>query len=120
MATTFTWEVTGIKRVLADGGVLQASFTVKGRDSKDGKEFEVGKNFSTVFDKYDASSSDFIQYKDLKSEKVFEWIYALNNKDSIEKSIEENLKEQMTPATLTESPPWVEETKEEEEVKEDE
>ena len=88
MATTFTWEITGIKRVLADGGVLQAAFVCKAKDSKDGEEFETVKRFSTVFDKYDASSSDFIQYKDLKPEKVFEWIYALNNKDAIEKATE--------------------------------
>ena len=115
MATTFTWEITGIKRVLADGGVLQAAFNCKAKDSKDGEEFETVKRFSTVFDKYDASSSDFIQYKDLKPEKVFEWIYALNNKDVMEKAAEENLKERMTPATLTESPPWVEESDAEEE-----
>ena len=114
MATTFTWEILGIKRVLADGGVLQASFTLKAKDSKDGQDFEVRKKFSTVFDKYDASSSDFIQYKDLKPEKVFEWIYALNNKDAIEKATEEFLKKLMTPTTLTESPPWVEEAKEDE------
>ena len=115
MATTFTWEITGIKRVLADGGVLQAAFVCKAKDSKDGEEFETVKRFSTVFDKYDASSSDFIQYKDLKPEKVFEWIYALNNKDSIEKATEEFLKKLMTPTTLTESPPWVEKSDAEEE-----
>ena len=46
MATTFTWEILGIKRVLADGGVLQASFTLKAKDSKDGQDFEVRKKFS--------------------------------------------------------------------------
>ena len=59
MATIFTWEITGIKRVLADGGVLQAAFVCKAKDSKDSKQE----------DKDNVVDADFEDVKDVKEDK---------------------------------------------------
>ena len=76
MAITTTWSVNNMTRVDADGGVilvywqlLAASDAGGGETATDGgkQRFE-----------YDASSSDFIKYDDLKESDVLGWIYEAN------------------------------------------
>mgnify|MGYP004453846685 CR=1 FL=1 len=76
MAINTTWSVTDMTRVDADGGVIKVYWTCTALSDGSGSEMaqESGKNIFT----YDASSSDFIAYADLKESDVLGWIYDAN------------------------------------------
>jgi len=76
MAINTTWSVTDMTRVDADGGVIKVYWTCIAESDAGGGESatEGGKNIFT----YDASSSDFIAYADLKESDVLGWIYDAN------------------------------------------
>ena len=86
MAITTTWSVDNMTRVDADGGVIKVYWTCTASAPATGGEKplsngsggemaqEGGKNTFT----YDASSSDFIAYADLKESDVLGWIWEAN------------------------------------------
>ena len=83
MAITTTWSVNNMTHVDADGGVILAYWSLvaasdEAYDESTGKGGETategGKNSFT----YDASSSGFIKYDDLKESDVLGWIYEAN------------------------------------------
>ena len=86
MAINITWSVDNMTRVDADGGVIKVYWTCTASAPVTGGEAplsdvsggemaqESGKNIFT----YDASSSDFIAYADLKESDVLGWIYDAN------------------------------------------
>ena len=76
MAINTTWSVTSMTHVNADGGVIKVYWTCTAlSDGSDGEMAQQnGKNTFT----YDASSSDFIAYADLKESDVLGWIYEAN------------------------------------------
>ena len=76
MAINTTWLVDNMTRVDADGGVILAYWSLTAASDAGGGEMaqESGKNTFT----YDASSSDFIAYADLKESDVLGWIYEAN------------------------------------------
>ena len=72
MAITTTWSVSNMTRVDADGGVILAYWSlVAANDSGDETATEGGKQRF----EYNASSSDFIAYADLKESDVLGWIW---------------------------------------------
>ena len=73
MAITTTWSVSNMTRVDADGGVVLAYWSLLAASDAGGGETatEGGK---ARFE-YDASSSDFIAYADLKETDVLGWIW---------------------------------------------
>ena len=75
MAITTTWSVNDMTHVDSDGGVIVARWTLIAENDS-GIEYakELGKQKFT----YDASSSGFIAYKDLKESDVLGWIYDAN------------------------------------------
>ena len=76
MAINTTWSVENMTRMDADGGVIKVYWTCIAESDAGGGESatEGGKNIFT----YDASSSDFIAYADLKESDVLGWIYDAN------------------------------------------
>tara|TARA_R100000315_G_scaffold9536_1_gene3059 strand:+ start:114 stop:476 length:363 start_codon:yes stop_codon:yes gene_type:complete len=76
MAINTTWSVGNLTRIDADGGVIQAVWSLVAASDGEGGEIaqEGGKNRFT----YDASSSDYIAYADLKESDVLGWIYDQN------------------------------------------
>jgi len=76
MAINTTWSVGNLTRIDADGGVIQAVWSlVAVSDGEDGETAtEGGKNRFT----YDASSSDYIAYASLKESDVLGWIWEAN------------------------------------------
>ena len=76
MAINTTWSVDNMTRVDADGGGIKAYWTCTALSDGEGGEIaqENGENIFT----YDASSSDFIAYADLKESDVLGWIYDAN------------------------------------------
>ena len=76
MAITTTWSVSNMTRVDADGGVILAYWSLVAASDAGGGETatEGGKNRF----EYDASSSGFIKYDDLKESDVLGWIYEAN------------------------------------------
>ena len=76
MAINTTWTVNNMTRVDADGGVILAYWSLVAVSDGEGGESatEGGKNIFT----YDASSSDFIAYADLKESDVLGWIWEAN------------------------------------------
>ena len=76
MAINTTWAVNDMTRVDADGGVILAYWSLVAASDGEGGETatEGGKNRFT----YDASSSGFIAYKDLKESDVLGWIWEAN------------------------------------------
>jgi|TARA_R100000149_G_scaffold62449_1_gene32496 hypothetical protein len=76
MAINTTWTVDNMTRVNADGGVILVYWSLTAASDGEGGEMaqEGGKAHFT----YDASSSDFIAYADLKESDVLGWIYDAN------------------------------------------
>ena len=76
MAINTTWSVQNMTHVDADGGVILAYWSLVAASDAGGGETatEGGKNRFT----YDASSSGFIAYKDLKESDVLGWIWEAN------------------------------------------
>ena len=76
MAINTTWSVNDMTHVDADGGVILAYWSLVAASDAGGGETatEGGKNRFT----YDASSSDYIAYADLKESDVLGWIYDAN------------------------------------------
>ena len=76
MAINTTWSVGNLTRVDADGGVIQAVWSLVAVSDGEGSETatEGGKARFT----YDASSSDYIAYADLKETDVLGWIWEAN------------------------------------------
>jgi len=76
MAINTTWSVGNLTRIDADGGVIQAVWNLVAQSDGEGGEIaqEGGKNRFT----YDASSSDYIAYADLKESDVLGWIWEAN------------------------------------------
>jgi hypothetical protein len=76
MAINTTWTVSNMTHVDADGGVILAYWSLVAASDAGGGESatEGGKNRFT----YDASSSDFIAYADLKESDVLGWIWEAN------------------------------------------
>ena len=78
MAINTTWSVSNMTHVDADGGVILAYWSLVASSDAGGNETatEGGKNRFT----YDASSSDYIAYADLKESDVLGWIWEANKK----------------------------------------
>ena len=76
MAINTTWSVNNMTRIDADGGVILAYWSLVAVSDGEGGESatEGGKNRFT----YDASSSDYIAYADLKESDVLGWIWEAN------------------------------------------
>ena len=76
MAINTTWSVGNLTRIDADGGVIQAVWSlVAVSDGEDGETAtEGGKARFT----YDASDSDYIAYDDLTEADVLGWIWEQN------------------------------------------
>ena len=76
MAINTTWSVSDMTHVDADGGVILAYWSLIAQSDGEGGETatEGGKARFT----YDASSSDFIAYADLKESDVLGWIWEAN------------------------------------------
>jgi len=76
MAITTTWSVNNMTHVDADGGVILVYWSLVAASDGEGQETatEGGKQRF----EYDASSSGFIAYKDLKESDVLGWIYEAN------------------------------------------
>ena len=78
MAITTTWTVNDMTHVEADGGVIVAYWTLLAKNDSGGEYAkQMGKQNFT----YDASSSEFIDYKDLKESDVLGWIWKLAKED---------------------------------------
>ena len=75
MAINTTWSVGNLTRIEADGGVIQAVWSLVAQGDEEGEiAQEGGKNrFS-----YDAYSSGFIAYDSLKESDVLGWIWEAN------------------------------------------
>ena len=76
MAINTTWSVGNLTRIDADGGVIQAVWSLVAVSDGEGGETatEGGKARFT----YDASSSDYIAYDDLTEADVLGWIWEAN------------------------------------------
>lgn len=76
MAINTTWSVNDMTHVDADGGVILANWSLVAVSDGEGGETatEGGKARFT----YDASSSDYIAYADLKESDVLGWIWEAN------------------------------------------
>ena len=76
MAINTTWSVSNMTHVDADGGVIIAYWSLVAQSDGEGGEgaTEGGKARFT----YDASSSDYIAYADLKESDVLGWIWEQN------------------------------------------
>ena len=76
MAINTTWSVNNMTHVDADGGVIKVYWTCNAASDAGGggTATEGGKNRFT----YDASSSDYIAYADLKESDVLGWIWEAN------------------------------------------
>jgi len=76
MAINTTWSVSNMTHVDADGGVIVAYWSLVAASDAEGGESatEGGKARFT----YDASSSDYIAYADLKESDVLGWIWEAN------------------------------------------
>jgi len=76
MAINTTWSVSNMTHVDADGGVILAYWSLVAVSDGEGGETatEGGKARFT----YDASSSDYIAYADLKESDVLGWIWEAN------------------------------------------
>tara|TARA_Y100000356_G_scaffold129785_1_gene131259 strand:- start:54 stop:395 length:342 start_codon:yes stop_codon:yes gene_type:complete len=84
MAINTTWSVGNLTRIDADGGVIQAVWSLVAQGDEEGEiATEGGKARFT----YDASDSDFIAYDDLTEADVLGWIWE-QNKESDETSAE--------------------------------
>ena len=72
MAITTTWTVNDMTHVDSDGGVIVAHWMLIAENDS-GNEYAkaAGKQLFT----YDASSSEFIAYKNLRESDVLGWIY---------------------------------------------
>ena len=73
MAITTTWSVSNMTRVDADGGVILAYWQLVA--ASDGEGSETASEGGKARFEYDASSSDFIPYADLKESDVLGWIW---------------------------------------------
>ncbi len=76
MAITTTWSVSNMTHVDADGGVIIVYWQLLAASDAGGGETatEGGKQRF----EYDASSSGFIKYDDLKESDVLGWVYDAN------------------------------------------
>lgn len=76
MAINTTWSVGNLTRIDADGGVIQAVWSLVAVSDGEGGETatEGGKARFT----YDASDSDYIAYDDLTEADVLGWIWEQN------------------------------------------
>ena len=75
MAINTTWSVGNLTRIEADGGVIQATWSLVAQGDEEGEiAQEGGKNRFT----YDASASGFIPYDSLKESDVLGWIWEAN------------------------------------------
>ena len=73
MAITTTWSVTSMTHMDADGGVIKAYWTCNA--ASDGDPVYTAVEGGKLLCTYDASSSGFIAYDDLKESDVLGWIY---------------------------------------------
>ena len=76
MAITTTWKINNMTHVDSDGGVIIVYWQLLAASDAGGGETatEGGKQRF----EYDASSSDFIKYDDLKESDVLGWVYDAN------------------------------------------
>ena len=75
MAINTTWSVGNLTRIEADGGVIQAVWSLVAQGDEEGEiAQEGGKNRFT----YDASASGFIAYDSLNVSDVLGWIWEAN------------------------------------------
>jgi hypothetical protein len=73
MAITTTWSVGNMTRVDADGGVVLAYWQLLA--ANDAESGETATEGGKQRFEYDASSSDFIPYADLKESDVLGWVW---------------------------------------------
>ena len=76
MAITTTWSVSNMTHVDADGGVIIVYWQLLA--ASDGEGGETATDGGKQRFEYDASSSDFIKYDDLKESDVLGWVYDAN------------------------------------------
>ena len=76
MAITTTWKINNMSHVDADGGVILAYWQLLA--ASDGGGDETASEGGKERFEYDASSSDFIAYADLKETDVLGWIWEAN------------------------------------------
>ena len=87
MSIKTTWSVSNTKRVVADGGVVLANWSLVAANDEAYNE-DTGKGGETAADggknvfTYNASDSGFIKYDDLKESDVLGWIYEANKGSS--------------------------------------
>ena len=83
MAITTTWAVSNMTHVDADGGVILVYWSLlaandEAYDESTGKGGETATEAGKQRFTYDASSSGFIKFEDLKESDVLGWIYDAN------------------------------------------
>ena len=76
MAINTTWTVSNMTHVDADGGAILAYWSLVAQS--DGEGGETATDGGKARFTYDASSSDYIAYADLKESDVLGWIYDQN------------------------------------------
>ena len=104
MAYTKTWEINKMERDLSDGYVISIIYRVKGISGSKEKTRRTGE---ITFTKPSSLPSDFIDFAKLDSATVLGWVKtALGDQvNSIETSIEDEIKEIETPTTAS-GLPW--------------
>ena len=73
MAITTTWSVNNMTHMDSDGGVVVVYWSLLAES--DGSPSYTAQEGGKLNLEYDASSSDFIQYDDLKESDVLGWVY---------------------------------------------
>ncbi len=73
MAITTTWAIKNMTHIDADGGVIQAYWSLVGESDVD--PFYSASNQSKAFFIYDASAPGYIPYADLTENDVLGWVW---------------------------------------------
>ena len=105
MAITKTWEINTLQRDLSDGYVTEVIYRVKGLSDSEEKARATG---SVEFTKPESLPSDFVAYDSLTSSTVLGWVTTALGSDvvsGIEKNLEAEVTEAITPTTAT-GVPW--------------
>tara|TARA_R100001086_G_C11778359_1_gene242928 strand:- start:75 stop:395 length:321 start_codon:yes stop_codon:yes gene_type:complete len=106
MAITKTWEINTLERDLSDGYVTKVVYRVKGLSDSEEKARAAGE---VVFIKPESGlPSEFVAYDSLTSSTVLGWVATALGSDqvsAIEKSLEVQVSESITPTTAS-GVPW--------------
>tara|TARA_R100000329_G_scaffold71944_2_gene62640 strand:+ start:167 stop:490 length:324 start_codon:yes stop_codon:yes gene_type:complete len=107
MAITKTWEVNTMERDVSDGYVTKVIYRVKGISDSEEKARLTGE---IVFMKPNSLPSDFIDFAKLDAATVLGWVKTEidkteNNVSAMEKTLEKQVNEALTPTTAS-GVPW--------------